>query len=43
MSEKAMENNKVTVIGTIVSGITGAEGMNFAIPSNTVIDFINKK
>ena len=31
------------VIGTIVSGITGAEGMNFAIPSNTVIDFINKK
>ena len=28
------------VIGVIVSGITGAEGMNFAIPSDDVIGFI---
>lgn len=27
-------------IGAIVSGITAAEGMNFAIPANTVIDFL---
>jgi len=29
-------------IGAIVSGITSAEGMNFAIPSNTVMEFIRK-
>ena len=37
-----MFNEKGEVIGTIVSGIDGAEGMNFAIPCNDVIDFINK-
>lgn len=35
-------NDKGRVIGAIVSGITGAEGMNFAIPSNTVIQFLHK-
>ena len=38
-----MFDEKGLIIGTIVSGITGAEGMNFAIPANTVIDFVNKK
>ena len=33
-------NEKGLVIGTVVSGITAAEGMNFAIPSNTVMEFI---
>jgi S1-C subfamily serine protease len=28
------------VIGAIVSGISGAEGMNFAIPADTVIKFM---
>ena len=37
-----MFNEKGEVIGTIVSGIDGAEGMNFAIPCNDVIDFIQK-
>ena len=37
-----MFNEKGEVIGTIVSGIDGAEGMNFAIPCNDVIDFIKK-
>lgn len=35
-----MFNEKGEVIGTIVSGIDGAEGMNFAIPCNDVVDFI---
>lgn len=35
-------NDKGRVIGAIVSGIDGAEGMNFAIPSSTVIDFLLK-
>ncbi len=35
-------NGKGRVIGVIVSGITGAEGMNFAIPSSTVMEFIRK-
>ena len=30
------------VIGAIVSGISGAEGMNFAIPANTVVDFLKE-
>lgn len=33
-------NEKGLVIGAVVSGITSAEGMNFAIPSSTVIQFI---
>ncbi len=33
-------NESGNVIGAIVSGITGAEGMNFAIPSSDVMDFI---
>ena len=33
-------NESGRVIGVIVSGITGAEGMNFAIPSDTAIDFV---
>jgi len=37
-----MFNEKGEVIGTIVSGIDRAEGMNFAIPCNDVIDFIQK-
>lgn len=37
-----MFNEKGQVIGTIVSGIDGAEGMNFAIPCNDVVDFIGK-
>ena len=35
-------NDNGYVIGAIVSGITSAEGMNFAIPSDTIIDFICK-
>ena len=30
------------VIAAVVSGITSAEGMNFAIPSDTIREFINK-
>lgn len=37
-----MFNEKGAVIGTIVSGISGAEGMNFAIPCDAVVDFIKK-
>ena len=33
-------NEKGLVIGAVVSGITAAEGMNFAIPANEVIKFI---
>ena len=33
-------NEKGLVIGAVVSGITSAEGMNFAIPASTVIQFI---
>lgn len=33
-------NEKGLVIGAIVSGITNAEGMNFAIPSDAVQEFI---
>ncbi len=33
-------NGSGEIIGAIVSGITGAEGMNFAIPINQVKDFI---
>lgn len=36
-------NDKGLVIGVIVSGITGAEGMNFAIPSKDAINFIANK
>ena len=36
-----MFNQKGLVIGVIVSGITGAEGMNFAIPVSTVKDFLS--
>lgn len=36
-------NDKGLVIGVIVSGITRAEGMNFAIPVSTVKDFLNGK
>lgn len=36
-------NDKGNVIGVIVSGITGAKGMNFAIPSKDAISFINNK
>lgn len=38
-----MFNENGRVIGVIVSGITGAEGMNFAIPSKDAIRFIDKK
>lgn len=34
-------NDKGRVIGVIVSGITGAEGMNFAIPSKDAINFVS--
>ncbi len=37
-----MFNEKGLVIGTIVSGITEAEGMNFAIPANEVLKFIRQ-
>jgi S1-C subfamily serine protease len=33
-------NEKGRVIGAIVSGISGAEGMNFAIPADSVIKFM---
>lgn len=36
-----MFNTKGEVIAVIVSGINGAEGMNFAIPVDDVISFIN--
>ena len=36
-------NDKGLVIGVIVSGITSAEGMNFAIPSKDAIQFISNK
>ena len=36
-----MFNDKGLVIGAVVSGITDAEGMNFAIPSTTVMQFIS--
>ena len=36
-----MFNAKGEVIAVIVSGIDGAEGMNFAIPADDVINFIN--
>ena len=35
-------NDKGLVIGAIVSGIDNAEGMNFAIPSSAVIEFIRR-
>ena len=35
-------NEKGLVIGAMVSGINSAEGMNFAIPSSTVLEFIRK-
>lgn len=35
-------NEKGLVIGVIVSGITGAEGMNFAIPANTAQAFCKR-
>ncbi len=38
-----MFNNDGQAIGVIVSGISGAEGMNFAIPSSTVSAFINQQ
>lgn len=37
-----MFNAAGEVIAVIVSGITGAEGMNFAIPVDDVMDFINR-
>ncbi len=37
-----MFNEKGKVIGAIVSGIDKAEGMNFAIPSKTVLQFIRR-
>lgn len=37
-----MFNEKGEVIGTIVSGIDRAEGMNFAIPCDDVVNFIKK-
>ena len=39
----ALFNDEGKVVGTIVSGITNAEGMNFAIPVNTVLRFINNR
>lgn len=35
-------NERGRVIGVIVSGITGAEGMNFAIPSDIAIQFVQQ-
>lgn len=35
-------NEKGFVIGAIVAGITNAEGMNFAIPSNVIMEFLKK-
>ena len=37
-----MFNAAGEVIAVIVSGITGAEGMNFAIPADDVIAFIDR-
>jgi S1-C subfamily serine protease len=37
-----MFNSSGKVIAVIVSGITGAEGMNFAIPSDKVLNFISE-
>ena len=37
-----MFNAAGDVIAVIVSGITGAEGMNFAIPADDVMEFINR-
>lgn len=34
-------NEEGNAIGAIVSGITRAEGMNFAISSDTIIDFLH--
>ena len=36
-------NESGMVIGVIVSGITGAEGMNFAIPSDIAIKFVQEE
>lgn len=36
----AMFNSKGEVVGTIVSGMNNAEGMNFAIPVDTILAFI---
>lgn len=38
-----MFNENGLIIGAIVSGISGAEGMNFAIPADTILQFINQK
>ena len=35
-------NTAGNVIGLIVSGIDNAEGMNFAIPSDDVLDFVRQ-
>ena len=35
-------NQRGHVIGAIVSGITNAEGMNFAIPSGTIEAFLRQ-
>ncbi len=35
-------NEKGFIIGAIVAGLTNAEGMNFAIPSNVIMEFLNK-
>lgn len=35
-------NDKGLIIGAIVAGITNAEGMNFAIPSSVVMEFLIK-
>ena len=35
-------NDQGLVIGVIAAGITGAEGMNYAVPLNRVRDFLNK-
>lgn len=37
---RTQNNDKGYVIDSIVSGIDSVEGMNFAIPSNTIIEFI---
>ncbi len=36
-----MFNEKGKVIGAIVSGVTGAEGMNFAVPCDIIIQFLS--
>ena len=35
-------NESGRVIGAIVSGMSGAEGMNFAIPADAVINFMKE-